>query len=145
MMPLFIAPELKNGIANGAIIPPVPHQCHALASWPRTQAGILFQGARRLAERKSRSTANRSGPSGKDGQEVTGKQNNPVVDQYGVLPHIKSRIKQIYGTQRIFAAALGCSTSHLSDAMNGRCGYPKGFWEGLKIRRKTYFELEPVE
>lgn len=73
------------------------------------------------------------------------KQCNPVVDTYGVLPHIKSRIKNIYGTQRNFAKHLGCTESHLSDAMNARCAYPKGFWEGLKIRRKTYFELEPVE
>ena len=72
-------------------------------------------------------------------------QRNPVVDAYGVIGHIKSRIKKIYGTQRNFAKHLGCSESHLSDAMNARCAYPKGFWEGLKIRRKTYFELEPVE
>ncbi|AKR49466.1 hypothetical protein DB34_11595 [Acetobacter pasteurianus] len=78
---------------------------------------------------------------------MTGTQNNPVVDGYGVLPHIKRRIKQIYGTQRIFATAtaIGCSPSHLSDALNGRCAYPKGFWKALKIRQKTYYELEPVE
>lgn len=67
-----------------------------------------------------------------------------VVDGYGVLPHIKARIKQIYGTQRNFAKHLGCTESHLSDALNARTAYPKGFWEGLKIRRKTYYELEPM-
>lgn len=70
---------------------------------------------------------------------------NPVVDGYGVIHHIKSRIKKIYGTQRNFAKHLGCSESHLSDALNARTSHPKGFWEGLKIRRKTYYELEPIE
>lgn len=67
------------------------------------------------------------------------------VDAYGLFAAIRKRIKQIYGTQRNFAKALGVSESHISDAMNSRCEFPRGTFEKLKIRKKTYFILDPIE
>ncbi|GBR03925.1 helix-turn-helix domain-containing protein [Acetobacter oeni] len=67
-----------------------------------------------------------------------------MVDVFGVLPHIKRRIKDIYGTQRNFAKAIGVTDSHLSDALCGRSGYPKGMLPKLGIRQKTYFEIMDI-
>jgi len=70
--------------------------------------------------------------------------NSNFVDRMGIIPIIRQRIKEIYGTQKNMARHLNIGEGYLSDAVCGRCEYPRGFFAALHIRRKTVFVIDDI-